>query len=81
MKAKEAKLLDFLRTAPQLVIPIYQRLYSWGLKECEQLWDDIIRCGKDESNNGHFIGSVVYIEHGLYSVSKRITTAVLTAAG
>ncbi|CAI1046072.1 MULTISPECIES: DUF262 and DUF1524 domain-containing protein [Serratia] len=91
MKAKEAKLLDFLRTAPQLVIPIYQRLYSWGLKECEQLWDDIIRCGKDESNNGHFIGSVVYIEHGLYSVTsqsplliidgqQRVTTASLLIA-
>ena len=91
MKAKEAKLLNFLQTAPQLVIPIYQRLYSWGIKECEQLWDDIIRCGKDNDNNGHFIGSVVYIEHGLYSVTsqsplliidgqQRVTTASLLIA-
>nr|WP_219826153.1 hypothetical protein [Scandinavium goeteborgense] len=36
MKAKEAKLLNFLQTAPQLIIPIYQRLYSWSLNECEQ---------------------------------------------
>ncbi|HFR4112909.1 TPA: DUF262 domain-containing protein [Yersinia enterocolitica] len=91
MKAKEAKLLNFLQTAPQLVIPIYQRLYSWGIKECEQLWEDIIRCGKDNENNGHFIGSVVYIEHGLYSVTsqsplliidgqQRVTTASLLIA-
>ncbi|MEG2568340.1 MAG: DUF262 domain-containing protein, partial [Acinetobacter sp.] len=91
MKAKEAKLLNFLQTAPQLVIPIYQRLYSWGIKECEQLWDDIIRCGEDNDNNGHFIGSVVYIEHGLYSVTsqsplliidgqQRVTTASLLIA-
>lgn len=71
MKAKEAKLLHFLQTAPQLVIPIYQRLYSWSIKECQQLWDDIIRCGLDEANQGHFIGSVVYIENGLYSVTSQ----------
>ncbi|PWC18963.1 DUF262 and DUF1524 domain-containing protein [Brenneria corticis] len=71
MKAKEARLLNFLQTAPQLVIPIYQRLYSWSLKECEQLWDDIIRCGRDNNNQGHFIGSVVYIENGLYSVTSQ----------
>lgn len=71
MKAKEAKLLNFLQTAPQLVIPIYQRIYSWSLKECEQLWEDILRCGADEDNHGHFIGSVVYIEDGLYSVTSQ----------
>ncbi|WP_455426760.1 DUF262 domain-containing protein [Dryocola sp. LX212] len=71
MKAKEAKLLNFLQTAPQLIIPIYQRIYSWSLKECEQLWEDIIRCGRDEDNQGHFIGSVVYIENGLYSVTSQ----------
>jgi len=91
MKAKEAKLLNFLQTAPQLVIPIYQRLYSWSLKECEQLWEDIIRCGRDEDNQGHFIGAVVYIENGLYSVTsqsplliidgqQRITTVSLLIA-
>lgn len=71
MKAKEAKLLNFLQTAPQLIIPIYQRIYSWSLKECEQLWEDIFRCGIDDENHGHFIGSVVYIEDGLYSVTSQ----------
>lgn len=91
MKAKEAKLLSFLHTAHQLVIPIYQRLYSWSLKECEQLWSDILLCGNDDENKGHFIGSVVYIENGLYSVTsqsplliidgqQRITTVSLLIA-
>lgn len=71
MKAKEARLLNFLQNAPQLVIPIYQRIYSWSLKECEQLWEDILRCGQDDNNQGHFIGSVVYIENGLYSVTSQ----------
>ncbi|WP_058914040.1 GmrSD restriction endonuclease domain-containing protein [Entomohabitans teleogrylli] len=91
MKAKETRLLNFLQTAPQLVIPIYQRVYSWGIKECQQLWDDIIRCGQDDNNHGHFIGSVVYIEDGLYSVTaqsplliidgqQRVTTVSLLIA-
>jgi uncharacterized protein with ParB-like and HNH nuclease domain len=62
MKATEAKLLDFLKKAPQFVIPIYQRTYSWTDKECRQLWDDIIRTGSDDRISVHFVGSIVYIE-------------------
>lgn len=69
MKATEAKLLNFIRKSPQFVIPIYQRAYSWTEKECRQLWDDILRTGANEEIFAHFIGSVVYIENGLYQVS------------
>ena len=62
MKATEAKLLDFLKKSQQFVIPICQRTYSWTEKECRQLWDDIVRCGKSEKTPVHFIGSIVYIE-------------------
>lgn len=65
MKATEAKLLAFLKKSPQFVIPIYQRTYSWTEKECRQLWDDIIRTGKNDAISVHFIGSIVYIEEGL----------------
>lgn len=88
MKATEAKLLDFLKKSPQFVIPIYQRTYSWTEQQCRQLWDDIIRAGSNEAVGAHFIGSVVYIEKGLYQVSsqspllvidgqQRLTTAML----
>lgn len=70
MKAVEANLLSFLKAAPQLVIPIYQRTYSWTLKECQQLWDDIMRAGEDDGINAHFVGSVVYIQEGLYQATK-----------
>lgn len=70
MKAVEANLLSFLKAAPQLVIPIYQRTYSWNLKECQQLWDDILRAGEDDAINAHFVGSVVYIQEGLYQATK-----------
>ena len=62
MKATETKLLDFLKKSPQFVIPIYQRNYCWTEKECRQLWDDIVRAGKDDRIAVHFIGSVVYID-------------------
>jgi uncharacterized protein with ParB-like and HNH nuclease domain/predicted transport protein len=62
MKATEAKLLDFLKKAPQFVIPIYQRTYSWTDTECRQLWDDIVRSGADDRIPVHFVGSIVYIE-------------------
>src|SRR3989338_7124886 len=62
MKATEAKLLDFLKKAPQFVIPIYQRTYSWTEKECHQLWDDILRTGADDTISVHFVGSIVFID-------------------
>lgn len=88
MKATEAKLLDFLKKSPQFVIPIYQRIYSWTDQQCRQFWDDIMRAGSSEVIAAHFIGSVVYIEKGLYQVSsqspllvidgqQRLTTAML----
>ena len=48
MKATEAKLLEFLKKSPQFVIPIYQRTYSWTERECRQLWDDILRTGRND---------------------------------
>lgn len=70
MKATETKLLDFLRKSAQFIIPIYQRTYSWTEKQCEQLWSDIVRAGSNPSVTGHFVGSVVYVEKGLYSHSS-----------
>ena len=70
MKATETKLLEFLRKSPQFSIPIYQRTYSWTESQCRQLWDDIIRTGGNDEISAHFIGSIVYIEQGLYQVSS-----------
>ena len=70
MKATEANLLGFLKKSPQFVIPIYQRTYSWTETQCKQLWDDILRAGDDDGISAHFIGSIVYIERGLYHVIK-----------
>ena len=66
MKATETQFLRLLEGKKQFIIPIYQRMYSWTAKQCDQLWDDIERVAQDDSIPGHFIGSIVYIEKGLY---------------
>ena len=66
MKAVEAKFLDFLSGLKQYIVPIYQRTYSWRAAQCEQLWRDVKRVADDPGAKAHFVGSVVYIQQGLY---------------
>lgn len=91
MKATEANLLKFLRKSPQFVIPIYQRSYSWTAAQCRQLWADVIRAGRDDKVEAHFMGSIVYVERGLSTVTsqeallvidgqQRLTTSTLLIA-
>jgi uncharacterized protein with ParB-like and HNH nuclease domain/predicted transport protein len=77
MKATEAKLLAFLQKSSQLIIPIYQRTYSWTEKQCLQLWEDINRCGSSSDVPVHFIGSIVYIEQGLSQVTHQAPLLVI----
>lgn len=77
MKATEAKLLEFLKRSPQFVIPIYQRTYSWTERECQKLWDDIMRAGSRPDVSAHFVGSIVYVEAGLYQVTSQSPLLVI----
>jgi uncharacterized protein with ParB-like and HNH nuclease domain/predicted transport protein len=91
MKATEANLLKFIRKSPQFVIPIYQRNYSWTAEQCLQLWHDLLRAGRNDKVNAHFIGSIVYVERALSAVTsqeallvidgqQRLTTSTLLVA-
>lgn len=77
MKAVECNLLNFLRNAQQLIIPIYQRMYSWTERECLQFWNDILRVGSNDDIGNHFIGSVVYIQDGLNLVARNAPLLVI----
>ncbi len=89
MKADAMKLLDFIGKSQekQFVIPIYQRVYSWGKEQCKQLWDDIIKTGGNDQIEGHFIGSIVFVHDGIYTTNhnefliidgqQRLTTITL----
>lgn len=67
MKADVTPLLKFIEDNQknQLVIPIYQRVYSWEKEQCKQLWDDIIKIGGNDKMDGHFIGSILYVLDGI----------------
>ncbi|WQV47758.1 DUF262 and DUF1524 domain-containing protein [Helicobacter pylori] len=87
MKAEATTLLGFFEENQnnQFVIPIYQRVYSWGKEQCEQLWDDVIKIGGNDKMNGHFIGSILYVLDGntpsspllIIDGQQRLTTITL----
>ncbi|AGL71212.1 DUF262 and DUF1524 domain-containing protein [Helicobacter pylori] len=67
MDAEVTTLLNFIKDNQnnQLVIPIYQRVYSWEKEQCKELWDDIIKIGGDDKMGGHFIGFILYVLDGI----------------
>ena len=78
MKATEAKLLQILGAVSQFIIPIDQRTDSWTLKECQQLWADILRAGATKEIGVQFIGSVVHIDEGLGNLAVQAPKLVIT---
>lgn len=89
MKAAESNLDEFMKkTDVQFVIPVYQRNYNWGEKECKTLLNDIKEIGESEGRKQHFIGSIVYVKDGNAPTShvqefivvdgqQRLTTIIL----
>ena len=69
MQAKSANLLTVIKGPKQFVIPIYQRTYSWLLPQCNKLFNDILKVSTDGAAQGHFIGSVVYFQENIHTVS------------
>jgi len=92
MKAYNANLLDLLsRSGTQFIVPIYQRVYSWGESECGRLWSDVLHAGRSVGLDSHFTGSVVYVERDqgtrsttepdlLIDGQQRVTTIMLLLA-
>lgn len=91
MNAGPQSIVSLLTSANQrMVIPVYQRAYSWDEEQCRQLWDDIVAVGRRNSGT-HFTGSVVMVLGGEFSASgvnklliidgqQRITTLSLLIA-
>lgn len=91
MKATDANLLELLRKGTQFVVPIYQRVYSWGDSECGRLWSDILHAGISDRLVSHFTGSIVYVERDegtrtssepdlIIDGQQRVTTVMLLLA-
>ena len=50
-----------------MLVPIYQRQYSWGKEQCSELWNDILKAGGRDDTNHHFLGSLVFQENQIHS--------------
>ena len=57
LTAEQKSLSDILSKREQIIIPPYQRPYSWGIEECYQLYQDFL----DAYNLGsdYFIGNII----------------------
>lgn len=59
MNIGQKRFLDFLgASSVRFVIPAYQRIYTWGETQCEELWLDILRAGRFDRS--HFLGTILY---------------------
>ena len=40
-------------------IPAYQRAYSWGIENCDKLWQDVIDYMDNQGDECYFFGTVI----------------------
>lgn len=63
MEVTQTTILDLLSdSANGLSIPSYQRVYSWTTRQCEELWLDVLRAGRD--SRPHFTGVMLFEGEG-----------------
>jgi alkylated DNA nucleotide flippase Atl1 len=94
VKATETNLAGVLEGKKQYQVPLYQRTYSWGKKQLDQLWSDVTELAQlrqTDPTATHFIGSLVLAtspDFAVVGVSKllvvdgqqRLTTLTLLLA-
>lgn len=77
MTGKEATLAEFFYGTEPIIIPVYQRNYTWKKSDCKQLLEDILLIANDKQKT-HFIGSIVHVKHSdgniIIDGQQRITT-------
>ena len=59
MQAGETKLQPMLEGTKQYLVPLFQRAYSWDVKEWKILWDDLAELCEVDDPRPHFMGSIV----------------------
>src|SRR5579872_5287762 len=88
MKAIDSPFTKIINGTSQFVIPVFQRDYTWDADtQCAQLWRDVLRAARTSGDQGHFLGSIVYIATGdslagftrwlLIDGQQRLTTLTL----
>lgn len=94
VRAENGTLAGVLEGKKQYQVPLYQRVYSWGKKQLDQLWSDVVELERsmgEDPKASHFIGSLVLAsspDFGAIGVNKflvvdgqqRLTTLTLLLA-
>ncbi len=64
MRIEEQSLLE-LMGAPgtRFAIPKFQRAYSWGASQCDELWRDLFRAAR--GHRSHFMGTLIYLDESV----------------
>lgn len=63
MQASLKTILEVLgKPDTQYVIPVFQRVYSWTRRQCDQLWDDMLDAASKDVM--HFMGTLIYMPEG-----------------
>ena len=59
MQIKQERFLDLMGADnTRFVIPVFQRVYSWNARQCEELFDDIVRAGR--AREPYFMGMLLF---------------------
>ena len=85
IEPKLKKIGDYLKLEEDAVftIPEYQRAYSWGIDNCDKLWQDINDFVENESKDRYFFGTIIIncqdddTKYGLIDGQQRTTTFLL----
>ena len=56
MQANKQHISTVIPGNKQFLIPVFQRDYSWGERQCAQLWDDVLRVSGQPPERSHFFG-------------------------
>jgi uncharacterized protein with ParB-like and HNH nuclease domain/predicted transport protein len=64
MRAINNPFTKLINGTTQFVIPVFQRDYSWTEDQNAQLWNDVLHIASADSDQHHFLGSIVYISTG-----------------
>lgn len=87
MEASPVHILQYFDGAKQGIIPLFQRPYSWELRDWKTLWEDVLAQYLPDDRTSHFMGAVVTVpvrtvpvgvtKHLVIDGQQRLTTVAI----
>lgn len=87
MEAAPVNIIQYFDGAKQGIIPLFQRPYSWEMKDWKTLWEDVADQYLPNDRTSHFMGAVVTVpvktvpvgvtKHLVIDGQQRLTTVAI----